>query len=230
MVRSNISLTLVALFVFGLGGYGQESPQPILVDEHGATPCDDSLARLDAFFADLSDNPNSTGLITITNAPDKRRDSVFRQEWVKLYTRYRGFDPSRIKIVRIVDDGDMRVSFWRIPSGAREPSIKVDASYEIPETMKPFLFAQKYPFGDPICPEIDAGLTFARFLKANPSASANVVVRAKSLARARVKGSLMVNRLVTYGIKRSRIRLFARKQVRGEISNWLPVTEFWFLP
>ena len=69
-------LLMIVLGFFALGDLnrGQEPPVPVLVDEYGALPCDDLLSRWDAFYTDLSENPNSTGLISIATAPEKRRD------------------------------------------------------------------------------------------------------------------------------------------------------------
>ena len=173
------------------------------------------------------------GFISIANSPENRRDGVFRQQWITRYTRARNFDLSRIRIVRTLTEGDLRIRFWRIPPGATAPPLNLDESYEIPQTVKPFLFGweTRDDFGDPICPAIDHGYIFARFLKANPSARANLVVRAKSLRSARRNSGLIVNRLVKkYGIKRSRIRVFLRERELSQLASWLPITEFWFLP
>ncbi|HUR99675.1 MAG TPA: hypothetical protein VMZ26_16535 [Pyrinomonadaceae bacterium] len=212
-------------------GYGQDLHQPILVEEHGSIPCDDSLARLDAFYADLYNNPGSSGFISIANAPEKRRDGVFRADWIPKYTRFRGFDLSRIKIVRTLNDGDLRVSFWRIPPGGIEPAVKVDESYELPRIMNPFLFGWEDEIGDPICPPVDHTKIFARFLKANPSARANLVSRAKSLKTASRNAAHVVVKLVrTYRIPRSRIRIFLRHRELNPMASSLPITELWFLP
>jgi hypothetical protein len=212
-----------------MGVKGQVPPEATLIDEHRSLPCDDLMSRWDAFYMELSDNPNSTGFIVIANRAEKRWESVLRQLWIERYTRYRGFDLSRIKIVRTLSDEDLRISYWRVPMEASEPTVSVDASYEIPRTLKPFLFGQS-DFPDmPECADIDDGRMLARFLNANPSARANLVFGARSIRTARKEAAEIVTNLVkTYGVKRSRIRVFLRAD-RSRPYDF-PMSEYWFLP
>ncbi|PYS99554.1 MAG: hypothetical protein DMF63_10730 [Acidobacteria bacterium] len=229
MLKSKISCILVLLTILSMNGQGQWLPKPILIDEHRSLPCDDLMSRWDAFYMELNDNPNSTGFIVIANRAEKRRESVLRQLWIERYTRYRGFDLSRIKIVRTLSDADLRISYWRVPTGASEPTVSVDASYEIPRTLKPFLFGSS-DFPDmPECSEIDDGRILARFLTANPSSRANLVFRARSIQRAGKEAAEVVSNLVKqYGVSRSRIRVFLRRD-RSQPDQY-PMSEYWFLP
>src|SRR6476620_1881251 len=119
--RMNLLRTsLIAIFILTLamGVKGQVPPEATLIDEHRSLPCDDLMSRWDAFYMELSDNPNSTGFIVTANRAEKRWESVLRQLWIERYTRYRGFDLSRIKIVRTLSDEDLRISYWRVPMEA----------------------------------------------------------------------------------------------------------------
>jgi len=68
-----------------------------VVDEWGNLKNDDQRGRLDAFFAELSNNPHSTGLIIVYVWGKERFDSKNRK--VQLYLdhiKFRKFDLSRI--------------------------------------------------------------------------------------------------------------------------------------
>jgi len=211
---------------------GQKSAKPILVNEFnlGLGSCDDLLSRLDSFYADLHTNPGSKGFVALANTPEKRRQSLLHQLWIERYTRYRGFDPSRIEIVRVTSDHDPTFRFWRLPEGVSEPSLDVDDSFEIPPTIKkPFLFGSYEWLGMVECTHYSEEI-FARFLIANPKARANIVVRAKSPRVARRQANKVVSNLVrTFGIARSRISVFIRN-----LEHNLPLdeaeTELWYLP
>src|SRR6187401_3770800 len=104
-----VSILLVSCLI----AVSQDRPTSVLVDEHGDIPCDDSMGRLDNFYAELHQNPGSTGLIVITNPADSRRGSVFKRRMIENYARFRGFELKRIKIVREVGGDDLRLTFWR---------------------------------------------------------------------------------------------------------------------
>jgi hypothetical protein len=225
-----VAIALV-LLAGGSAAISQEFPKAILVEEHGSIPCDDSSARLDAFYLDLYNHPGSTGFISIANAAEKRRDSIFRKDSIELYARMRQFDVSRIKIVRTLNDGEMRITFWRVPPGATDPTINIDDSYEVPRTTKSFMFGWEDNSADDICPPINHGEIFARFLKANPHARANLVSREDSILSAKRNATAMVTKLVKrYGVPRGRIRIFLQERKRSRLAAWAPDIEFWFLP
>lgn len=207
----------------------QEGPKAVLSDEHPNVPCDDTLGRLDAFFAELHNNPGSTGFIVIATSPNNRRYGVFRQETIKSYARVRRFDLDRIKVVRARSDSDMKISLWRIPAGAAEPIVDIDESYEIASTAKPFMFGWEDMIEDTICPLIDHGAIFALFLKANPTARANLVFRDDSRALAKWRANHVVSTFVKkHGIARQRFRVFTLRL--SSRPNNDHITEFWYLP
>jgi len=226
-----MGLLMIGLVFVGLVGLAraQDAPKPLLLDEHGELPCDDLLVRWDAFYADLHANPNSTGLISIATLPEKRRDGVFLKAWIERYTHFRGFDLSRFRIVRTTADMDMRINYWRIPAGAAEPVLDIDDSYEIPRTVKPFMFAREEEFEMVECSERDGGRFLWTFLKANPSARANLVFRNRSIRAAKRRSVEVSNNLVSHGVARHRIRVFLLKQARLP-ENRKPNSEFWYLP
>ena len=224
-----INLIVILLLGFGIGVNSQDPPKAVLVDEHANIPCD-SMARLDHFYSDLHQTPNSMGFVIIANSSNKRRESAFRERMIENYTRFRGFDPKRIKIVRASSGDEMRISFWRVPAGASEPQVDADQSYEIPSTNKlPFVFGSEERSGHVECSEAHVDI-FARFLKANPTSRANLVFRDKSERAGKRRADWVVSNLVRqYGIARKRIRVFiVRPEAR--IAGAEPITEYWYLP
>lgn len=225
-----IFLIAILLLTLGIGTYAQESPKAVLVDAHLNVPCDESLARIDNFHNELEENPNSMGLVAISNSPEKRLDGVYRQVMIERHMKARGSDLDRVKFVRSIDAGELKIRFWLIPPGAVEPQIDLDDSFEIPSSVGPFLFGWEYSFGDQICPEIDDGEIFGQFLKANPESRANLVFRDRSMRRARKRANQAVAKLTRrYGISRQRIRIFFVKP-EPRLDGDEPITEFWYLP
>lgn len=208
---------------------GQETPKAVLVDEFGDLPCGDLLARLDHFYVELFNNPGSTGFVTIANSPEGRRDSVFRQRWIELYTRFRRFDSTRLKIVRSSNESEIQIRFWVLPSGAVEPNVDIDRSYEIPHTIeRPFIFGFEELYGQVECSKNSVDV-FGNFLAANPISRANLVFRDPLTSAARRRSETVVSELVVnHGIARDRIRIFIVKPTKPVGQE--PITEFWYLP
>ncbi len=84
-------------------------------------PNDDIRGRLDAFFADLSNNPNSQGYIILYGSD---RDMNTREKLVINHINFRNFDRSRITIVRggMHDSGGVYTKLYRVPPGADNPT------------------------------------------------------------------------------------------------------------
>ncbi|MGE3168333.1 MAG: hypothetical protein AB7G18_14770 [Pyrinomonadaceae bacterium] len=219
------------LLLFGVGSHGQEPPKAVLVDEHGELPCDDTLGRIDMYFAELSHNPGSSGLITISGPPDKKHRIAFRQAIIENHAKWRGFDTQRFKIITLNSTDALKLQFWRIPLGADEPKLSgIDTSYQILPSISPFMMGIETEIGDQICPEVDDLEIFGRFLIHNPSSRGIIVVRERTLAKARAKGSRLLRTFEReYGIPSSRLRIFPRKRSIPS-DNFEPIVEYWYLP
>lgn len=159
-----IHLIAILLLVFGVGANGQEPPTAVLVDEYAITPCDDFLGRLDVFLSELQRHPDSQGLIVIGHKPEMRHSSVRLKLMMEAHFKWRGFDDSRIEIVRIDADKQNR-QFWRLPPGADRPKLeRAINGYRVSDLVRePFLLAAETKFGMQICPEIDDQRIFAEF-------------------------------------------------------------------
>lgn len=223
-------LLTVLLLMPGLRATSQPVPITILVDEHGEIPCDDTLGRIDVFFSELRNNPTNSGLVVISGMPENKHRILFRQTIIQHQIQWRQFDASRIRFLRSRSE-ETKVQFWRIPPGADTPDIKdLDMSYTIPRTVQPFLMGEETKLGDQICPEVDDGEIFAKFLKENPSARGNIVVRDNSPGQARGKASAFVRRFSRkYGISPVRLRSFAAKLMYPP-NHDEAVIEYWYLP
>ncbi len=222
---------VLLFFATCVGALGQSASGAVLVDEHGNLPCDESLGRLDNFFQELQKIPNSSGFISITNKPEDRRYTVFRQAMIKAYAIERGFDAMRLKIVRANSNQEMRLQLWLIPDGGVTPEVKdVDMSYALPAGGKAFMFSWEYSGFEQICPKIDDLKILAEFLRQNSVARANIVVRMRFPRTARRRQRAIVSSLVNkFGVSRNRIRTFLVKPEPRQGGNE-PIIEYWYLP
>ncbi|MEP6705477.1 MAG: hypothetical protein ABJB34_11785, partial [Acidobacteriota bacterium] len=94
---------------------------PVLVDQFGKLTHDEIRGRLDAFFAELSNNPNNQGYI-INYGTD--RQIAERERLITSHIALRNFDRSRITLVRggTTADGEASTKLYRIPPGAENPA------------------------------------------------------------------------------------------------------------
>jgi len=230
MVR-RLCCAVLLLLAFTLNSVGQEPPKPVLLDEHGSLPCDDLIGRLDIFFRDLSKSPGSVGLVVISTPAEKNWWAVFRRDLIEAHARDRSFTSNQIKYVKSSAADEFTVQLWQVPRGAAEPTTKhSDITFEMPDDIKPFRLGVEYTWADGICPEVDDQPIFAQFLKSNPASLGNIVVRDRSIKRARRKAERIRSIFRTkYGITSSRLRFFTRTASRSALMRE-PIVEYWYLP
>ncbi|NOT48331.1 MAG: hypothetical protein HOP17_11350 [Acidobacteria bacterium] len=205
-----------------------------MLDEHGLLPCDDSLGRLDAWYADLSNNPNSIGLAVVSGPPEEKHRSVFRQHLMQANARFRkASEVLELKYVRANSPGEIKIQLWRIPAGGGVPRIEnVDNTFSLPGYIKPFRLGTEYPeFVDDICPgDRSEKSVFAAFLSDNPTARGNIVVRGRTLTLAKAKAARILRTLKgQYAIAGNRLHFFPRKR-SVPLNNLEPIVEYWYLP
>ena len=231
MKFNRIYLPLLLSLTLTIANIGQEPTAAVLVDEHSEVSCDDTLGRLDMFFSELLNDPNSFGLVVISGRAEAKHRVAFRHAVLEEHAKWRSFNLSRIKIVRATTDKQLKMQFWRIPLGATEPEISgIDMSFKVPATINPFIAGYETKMGMQICPEIDQQKIFASLLTDNPSARGNIVVRSNSSRAASRKGASILRSLRTkYRIPASRIRLFNAKLTRPWNYDE-PIVEYWYLP
>jgi hypothetical protein len=222
-----IAICLLALSVAN----GQDIPEAVLVDEYSYRPgCDDFLGRLDGYLGELRDRPG-TGVVVIRNTAAERVRSAILQANIEAWLSYRGFDRRRIEYIR-ADGNSHLLQFWRIPPRGQKPAVeKVIPGFQMTDSVtKPFLLTKQPRFGPHICPAIDHLAIFAGFMKDNPTARGNIVVRGTSRSVARKNAARIARELEkAHGIQRKRIRSFIGKFERSSNDDEA-IIEYWYLP
>lgn len=202
---------------------GQEKPQAVLFDQFGGVPCDDFLMRIDMFFNELQNDPNSTGYAVIYTRENLSKLSIWRLNVIGGQIDFRKFDPSRISIVRAKKDTEIQIEFWRVPAGADRPSFGEEWSNVLPSSAKPFIFTTS--FYDHICPVIGVREYWA-FLEANPDSMGHLAVYQTPKRKAKKEADFWLKILSKdHKIPRNRLKVFYGKADRPTSG-----TEFWIVP
>jgi len=89
-----------------------------VVDEWEGLKPNDERGRLDAFFAELSNNPLNTGIVVLLVTEKERFDSGNKRlQFVVKNVKFRKFDLNRIWFVLEHSD-ESRTKVYRVPPGA----------------------------------------------------------------------------------------------------------------
>lgn len=210
-----------------------EEPKPVLSDKFVRGNCEELLARMDAYFIELQNNPSATGYVIIYGKP---RAAGGAEQEARRWIKFRRFDPARLTFVRGGgSDERTRIEQWLVPPGADPPE-----SSEAPETVepdaaetanveftKPYIFTERYADGVDGCkPEFDVE-GFAKALAANPKGRANVVIRESSQAAFRLEEKEILDALTQMGVSKKRIKTFFVKIPRNQARE---AVELWLLP
>jgi hypothetical protein len=227
-----IYLLTALLLTLGRCANSQMVPEAVLVDEYSYSPaCDDFLSRLDVFLSELRLHSDSKGVIVVRDTPVRRPWSARLQATIESWLEFRNFDRRRVEIVRADANEHLR-QFWRIPPGTPGPSVQqVISGMQISDAVtKPFLLAEETRIGPQIRPAVDDFAIFGKFLKDNPTARGNIVVRDHSPSVARRKATRIIRRLEsTHGIQRKRLRSFIARFERPS-NHDEAIVEYWYLP
>ena len=229
MARTLFSILLILCGILATSSFAQEAPRAVLVDEHGRLACDDSLSRIDLFFAELANRPSARGFVVISGNPEQKISAAFREATIEAHTAWRNFPAERFDIVRAQSDDELKVQYWFLPPGAERPNVaRIDTTYALPRGLKPFILTAEGAVGA-TCTEVSGVEIFAKFLRDNPSARGNLVVRERTLQRAGAEGRRLLRKFESkHGISRKRLRLFTG--TRRENDYNVPIVEYWFLP
>jgi len=150
---------------------------------------------------------------------------------IKAHLAWRNWNQEAPAYARADKEGEELVQLWLLPPGASMPEIdRRIESFPIYESVRePFMMGYETNIGG-ICPEIDDQRIFAGFLKANPSARGNIVIRNNSETnRQRRAAKILKKFTITYGISRKRLHIFYAKLQRPS-SYDEPIVEYWYLP
>lgn len=215
---------LIILLVSFQISFGQEKPEPILVDEFGNIPCDEFLGRTDNFLAVLQKNPDSQGYAVISGTSYDLRRKVGFELMMKGAMTFRNFDSSRISFVRSADTDKLIIQFWSVLQGAEKPDFnESEWSFVFPPQTKPFLFFDNAFFE--ICPSSPFETIYAEYLNANLQARGHVVIYTKSLKEYKKLKKDTLKLLKDIPI--SRLRFF---HVKKEHSDNYANIEYWLVP
>lgn len=118
-----------------------------LLDEFGRLTECDLRGRYDVFLAELAQNPESQGYIMIYQGGDvlpANYDSPVAERMFRNHMMFRGFDPSRVTLIKGGFRDEGMTQLWIVPPGAVPPSPEDSLPKpEIP-TDKTFLFDRDY--------------------------------------------------------------------------------------
>lgn len=231
LVRRSLVIWIF-LLAFAISGSAQEPPRAVLADDDVfRIGCEDVHGRIDNFFSEIINEKESTGLVIIRVPPAKKHLALFAQQEVEYYMDWHRFPKNRIEFARVTEGERLNVQFWRVPPGPAKPQINdVDMTLAFPAETKPFVFGSEFEFRGEVCPDPNIPAAFADFLKANPTARGNIVVREVTIRKAQLKGSRILRTFQKkYAVNRSRFRIFPTIRTKG-LAETEPIVEYWYLP
>ena len=115
---------------------GADNPQPDSTarkfDEYGKIPSGEFKARMDNFYVELGNNPDSKGYILLFGSAQ----TIAREEKrIRIYLNFRNLDPARITFKNGGSDKSGKTEFWVIKAKPKiEPKTKI---YIVPPGAKP---------------------------------------------------------------------------------------------
>lgn len=212
-------------------------PQPILEDELGNSwNCEESLARLDSFFSTLANDPSAQGFIVFRIDKDTFRKSLARERQFKNSIKMRRFDSSRITFVRGAahTPENVKTEFWLVPPGAamkEVPPFEAAHKIKISENKtdnQPYIFGVKTTDGVAECASDYYDLEeYAAYLKLNPKARANIVIKEATRARFQNQQKEILSELAASGIATNRLKFFFVKVKHNMLHESV---ELWIVP
>jgi hypothetical protein len=211
------------LFLLGLlstAGIAQEGY--FVADEFAQVSCEDFLARTDAFFGQLKEQPSGIGLIVLQGNKSTLRRRLKYEDWWFGTLDFRQFNNrSRVKIIRSDEQGDIHVRFIIVPANATtHPYDEMKWDFQLAPGSKAFLYHDDM---EQICSSPRFADHYREFLDANPNAYGRIVVRASSIRSFNRGVTDALNRL--NGIPRGRLRFIYDREQTSE-----PYSEFWIVP
>jgi hypothetical protein len=104
--------------------FSQEKPKAFMIDEFGKPCSEDLMARLDAFFVGLQNDPSASGYIVFYG--DKAIEGTnlnYIRYLIEVYPNRR-FDKKRLFLLRGENQDEMKIQFWIVPAQANPPQIQ----------------------------------------------------------------------------------------------------------
>ncbi len=127
MKLRQVFFTLLFLFMTSQFCLGQEKPKAVLVNEFGKVCSEELMALYDGFFVELQNYPTTTGyIIFYGDNSAEGRNLKFINYLNKFYPNARGFDKTRLSLIRGKNQNQMKIQFWVAPAGANPPIPKAN--------------------------------------------------------------------------------------------------------
>ncbi len=242
MQLQKIFLVLIILFVSFQIRFGQEQPNPILIDEFGKLCSEDVMARYDNFLVQLHNDPSAQGYFVLYGDDSTEGKNLnFARYLTEFYPTVRNFDGSRFSLVRGENQNEMKIQFWIVPAGATPPKPdnffsedKITTTEQFDKSWADFnnwsgrLDIYSDGFLDLGCEFSPNRAAFAKTLLANPKLTGYLVVYTK-FGKGVKRGNQIANfalRDLTKNYKVPRSRL---KTIYGG-NRQEPEIELWFVP
>ncbi len=189
--------------------------------------CELIQAELDGLLIELANNPNEGGAIVTYGDRSDRLSGVFRESMIKRYLATRLFDFERVPLVRGEAGSEVKTEIWLIPVGVEGPPIaRAEWSDDLSDLTKPIKVGSTAAGGLAGCDGYDFGM-IAKYLKANPSMTAEAKIRETSTAKYRAGVKTLADILEEYGIPRNRLK---SSYIRVRSGKFLESTEIWLVP
>lgn len=219
ILRRFLFTFLILLTAFQLC-LSQEKPKAVLIAEFGNDGRESLLQRMDYFYSELANDPESHGYIIIYGKDDDTAGKLTYELWINGSIHFRGFDPNRVNKIRGAEAEKLNIQFWKVPAGAEKPTFEEGKwNFSFPPNTKPYVFHDSY--SDQICSYTSFEKVYAEYLNANPEAKGHIVIyeesRIKYLKKKKESQKLLSE------IPQNRLRFF---YVKGEDSN----VEYWLVP
>ncbi len=219
MKLQKVFLVLIILFASFHVCFGQAKPKAVQVDEFGFITCDDFLSRVDNFFIELENHPNSQGYAVISGENNYLKKKLTYGLWLNGAIREAKRDGSNITKIRSEETGDFKIQFWIVPAGADKPNFnEAEWNFVFPPKTKPFVFHDDY---EQICSSVSFEKVYTEYLSANPKSRGHIVIYGKSLKEYQTEKKEAQNLLSD--IPQRQLRFF---YVKSDYPN----VEFWLVP
>lgn len=227
-MKWHVVLILICIVIFAQLVFAQQG-LPELVRKFDDVGCELFLALHDGFMAELQRNPESMGYVVIYGPAKDLQTKLTYESWALGNINFRGFEKSRMKVVRAEIRPAFKIEFWSVPPGAIRPFSEVEWSFVLPESTKPFIFHDSES-SEGSCPTGQMVIFFADLLTANPTAQGNIVIRSLTRKAFDMQRREITTELVTRNkIQRNRLRFFFVRD-RKTLCAISACAEFWAVP
>ena len=207
-VRINLSrILLIKLLLLAMSVAAISQEQAILVDEMDHAGCEDLSARLDFLLNELNNNPSSNGYVVVSSNPDVARRLGWTERFIDGYARYRGFEESRVVVVRGNLLPPRHLQMWRVPPGSELPAQSGETRYQMGTARKLELYSDFGEVGP--CYTGPPFRILSKYLNSDPDLTANVAIGSPSLTLFRKARDGIIESFKTdYATDPSRLRFF----------------------